>query len=111
MLSNTKRFCNALLDDDVRKAYYGKQQRPYMINELKCIFSKRYTLKISESKTVKVSINISEQLDFHEYYMKIKVNKSELYKSSKILSNLLVLVNSKDAIEDLAMECILKAYK
>lgn len=106
--SKAKLYCNVLLDDDVRKAYYGKGCRPPKDNNYKIIKSKKVKLNASPTNILNVSINIKEDLNNTMYYLTITVNKKQLIKESKILTNLLALINNKEDIEYLVIQCLTK---
>lgn len=107
-VSKVKIYCNTFLDDEARKGYYGKQKRIKQSEDEKYILSRSYNLKASATVTLKTKIKITQNLYDNNYYLTVKVNKTELTKSSKILTNLLAVLNSKEDIEALTIEALTK---
>lgn len=106
-VSKSKQLCNILLDDDVRRGYYGKPSRMVVNNDVKLIKSKKCKMQQGRVE-LQISIKVEQSLNTNKYYMTVKVNKNRMVKESKVLSNLLALLDNQYDIESLVIECLTK---
>lgn len=102
---------NTLLDDEVYKAYRGPSKGFNPLakeSKYRAIKNGKAKFEIQDGVFRTLQYSLKEDLDTHEYVLSYKVDKRCKTQTSKILGNFLCLINQRDGLMNLMVDCLIK---